>query len=561
METRGKIARLRAWHRLSFAQVVAGIAFFCIYYFTAKLGLSFSPVGKVATAIWVPTGLSLAALILLGIRLWPAVAIAAFFVNYSATGSLLASCGIAAGNTLEAVIGAFLVQRITPNFGRVKDVIAFILLAAVLSTLTSATIGVVSSWLAGIVATSDFWMAWRVWWVGDILSNLVIAPTILVWHSVSRMRWTIWKVAEGAAFLAILFGLNILIFGSWRAELIARYVMPYWVFPMLLWATMRFLQWGAVTATLVVAFVATWGTVNGLGPFTEAALVHNLLSLQTFMGLVAVTNLVFGALVSERRTSETQLRETLATLERERDVRDRFVSTLTHDLRTPLTAAKMSSQLIARQAGREGAVPGLAAKICDNIDRADRMIQDLLDANRIRAGLKVNVEFTEFDLRELVEGALDDLTLLYGDRFLVRAEGELRGCWSRQGLRRILENLCSNAVKYGRSGSKVTILLKGTPGEVSLAVRNVGDPIPAREVQRLFETFQRGSGVEASGKKGWGIGLTIIRGIAESHGGRVMVESGEDGTTFTVSLPRDASEFLGIEKLPNEPVEISQSVS
>jgi PAS domain S-box-containing protein len=224
----------------------------------------------------------------------------------------------------------------------------------------------------------------------------------------------------------------------------------------------------------------------------------------------------------------------------ERDLREQFVSSLSHDLRTPLTAARMSAQMIPRQANLPDKVYSLAAKVKHNIDRADQMITDLLDASRIRAGQGLPIEVAPGDLREVVAGTLEDLTTVHGERFCLQGEERLEGDWDAHALRRLTENLCNNAIKYGDPTGRVTVTLRQDGDEVELAVHNWGRPIPPEEREGLFQHFARAKSAETSGTKGWGIGLTLVKGVAEAHGGSIQVEStSEAGTTFRVRLPRD----------------------
>ena len=235
-----------------------------------------------------------------------------------------------------------------------------------------------------------------------------------------------------------------------------------------------------------------------------------------------------------REEAETALGQ----LKLERDLREQFVSSLSHDLRTPLTAAKMSAQLIPRQANLPDKVYSLAARVRHNIDRADQMITDLLDANRIRAGQGLPVEMAPCEFRQVVVDTLEDLSTVHGERFELRGEEGIQGNWDAHALRRLTENLCNNAIKYGDPTSRVTVSLKRDGDQAELRVHNWGNPIPAEEQALLFQYFARAKSAEASGKKGWGIGLTLVKGVAEAHGGSVCVESTpEKGTTFRVRLP------------------------
>jgi signal transduction histidine kinase len=230
----------------------------------------------------------------------------------------------------------------------------------------------------------------------------------------------------------------------------------------------------------------------------------------------------------------------VTTLERERELRERFVASLTHDLRNPLGAAKMNAQMILRELGKVDVCQRLAGKIVGNIDRVDFMIQDLLDANKIYADQKISIEVEEVDLQNLVHQTLEELAASLGDWFVIEAEGNLRGHWSAKGLRRVVENLCTNAIKYGSPNSPITVSLQDRGDEVTIGVHNSGPVIPAAEKAGIFDLFQRARSAEASGKMGWGIGLTIVKGLVEAHGGRVEVQDLNQGTEFKVTLPRDA---------------------
>src|SRR5881396_3610799 len=154
-----------------------------VYFLAGKLGLHFALVNASATAIWPPAGIALAALLLFGLRLWPVVFAAAFLVNVTTTGSLASSLGIAVGNTLEALIGAALVARFAGGadaFERAQDVFKFVVLAGIVSTAVSATIGVSSLALTDQARWADVGPIWLTWWLGDAAGDLIFAPPLLL---------------------------------------------------------------------------------------------------------------------------------------------------------------------------------------------------------------------------------------------------------------------------------------------------------------------------------------------------------------------------------------------
>ncbi len=229
-------------------------------------------------------------------------------------------------------------------------------------------------------------------------------------------------------------------------------------------------------------------------------------------------------------------------LEAERELRERFVSLLTHDLRTPLSAIKINSQLIERHYNNGPVVLTYATRIKASVNRADQMISNLLDANLIRSGELLPINAESFDLTSLVEKTLEELSVIHGERFILNGAGSIQGHWDIKGLRRIVENLCNNAVKYGSPTTKIIVNLYEKAENAILEVCNNGDPISEQDQKFLFQQFRRGS--KKMLVKGWGIGLTLVRGVAEAHGGRVKVKSEmETGTVFTVIIPLDSRPF------------------
>jgi PAS domain S-box-containing protein len=231
-----------------------------------------------------------------------------------------------------------------------------------------------------------------------------------------------------------------------------------------------------------------------------------------------------------------------ARLEEERELREHFVAALTHDLRTPLQAVRLNAQMLARKGADPAVLHRSSARIVDNIDRADGMIRDMLDANRIRAGEGLLIDVAPCDLTALAREALEELSLVHGGRFALEAPDALEGHWSLEGVRRILENLCTNAIKYGARDRPVTVTLAPSGAEaVTLSVHNWGPPIPPEEQRLLFRQYRRTGAAESGPQKGWGLGLTVVDGLARAHRGEVRVASAAGtGTTFTVTLARDA---------------------
>lgn len=232
-------------------------------------------------------------------------------------------------------------------------------------------------------------------------------------------------------------------------------------------------------------------------------------------------------------------------LENERVLREQFVSILTHDLRTPLTAAKISAQLIMKYPDKTENNKVLASRIVSNIERMDQMIQDLLDVSRIRAGESLIFVMNSCDLRLIAIETLKELSVAYGDRFVLQSDRlPIVGFWNADGIRRVIENLVTNAVKYGASQEPIIITIKSLGEEVQIIVHNSGNPISEDEQKFLFRPFQRATSAQMSENKGWGLGLTLVRGVVEAHGGAIKVSSSEkDGTSFLITIPQDSRPF------------------
>ena len=238
------------------------------------------------------------------------------------------------------------------------------------------------------------------------------------------------------------------------------------------------------------------------------------------------------------------LRAKIGELEAERQVREWFVSVIAHDLRSPLTTAQMTAALIARLPESAPRHRQLADRIRNSVARTNEMLGDLLDANRVRAGMRLALKLAPCDLVVVVREAFAELVAAYGERFRVEGEPSVEGYWSAHDLRRLAVNLGSNGVKYGAEGAPVVFSLAHSPAGAKLAVHNDGPALAQEELACLFRPFARSRAAQARGVAGWGLGLTLVKGVVEAHGGEIRVESAPRmGTTFTVELPLDARPF------------------
>ncbi|HZG37656.1 MAG TPA: HAMP domain-containing sensor histidine kinase [Nodosilinea sp.] len=220
-----------------------------------------------------------------------------------------------------------------------------------------------------------------------------------------------------------------------------------------------------------------------------------------------------------------------------RDIQEMFMVTLTHDLRGPVNIVKMGTQLILRRFDRGDAYLDVTARMISAIDRMDAMIQNLLDASRLRAGQGLKLEFEECNLDKLLREVVEDLNFTYGERFIVVSDAGIKGNSSPKQIRRVIENLANNAIKYGAPDAPITLTLQQTDTQIRLVIHNEGDPIPAEAQSILFQQFRRT--ISAEDKSGWGLGLFLAKNIVKAHQGTIEIKSKEnEGTSFIITLPK-----------------------
>lgn len=229
----------------------------------------------------------------------------------------------------------------------------------------------------------------------------------------------------------------------------------------------------------------------------------------------------------------------------ERELRERYVSTLAHDLRSPLSSAATAARLLRDAPDLPEDRRAVADRILRGVGSTDHMVRDLLDASRIRAGKRLSLTLERTDLLEVVRGAVAELSAVYGDLFRIEGTGPVVGVWSPRDLHRIVTNLGSNAVKYGAQGAPVTLTVARTASGAELRVHNEGPHLTPAELAGLFKPFARAKRALVLGRqRGWGLGLSVVKGSTEAHGGTVAIESAPGrGTTFQIALPLDARPF------------------
>ncbi len=289
-----------------------------VYFLAGKLGLKLAFVHASATAVWPPTGIALASFLVVGYRVWPAIFLGAFLVNITTEGSIATSTGIAAGNTLEGLLGAYLVNKFANGrdaFDKPRTVFKFALLAGVFSTTVSATVGVVSQSLGGFARWNDYGAIWLTWWLGDAAGALLIAPLLVLWTRKPSLRWSQAQVGELVFFLAVLLLTGLVVFAGWLPRGAQNYPLSFLCIPLVIWPAFRFGPREAVTVACLRSGIGIWGTLHRYGPFVQESPNESLIFLQAFMAVISVTAMALAAVVTAQRGGEDALRKAHAELE------------------------------------------------------------------------------------------------------------------------------------------------------------------------------------------------------------------------------------------------------
>jgi PAS domain S-box-containing protein len=271
-----------------------------VYFIAAKVGLKLAFVHVSASAVWPPTGIALVALLLLGYRIWPGVFLGAFLAHLTTEGTALTSAGIALGNALEGLLGAFLLHRFARGqdaFERPQDIVKFVILVGVASTPVSATFGVTSLSVGGFAPWDEYWTIWLTWWMGDTVGAMIVVPLLLLWSRHPRARWEGTRLAEAVFSLASLIIVGQVVFGG-------LVPLAFLATPALVWIAFRFTPRETATAAFILSTLAIWGTLRGVGPFVAATPNESLMMLQAFMGVTTTLAMIFAAVVAESRRGE-----------------------------------------------------------------------------------------------------------------------------------------------------------------------------------------------------------------------------------------------------------------
>ena len=499
------------------------VAIGVIYFALAKGGLALASIHPSATPIWPPTGVALAAVLLWGYRTWPAIFAAAVIANATTAGSVATAIAIATGNSLEAVVGAYLINRWSSGcntFSTPNSVAKFALICFVIATPISASIGLTSLATAGYIERTNFANAWVTWWLGDVTGALVIAPVIVLWASSHYHAFNRNEFLETVGVLATAAAVGLIAFSPLIEQTPSRDPLGFLAILPMLWAALRRGPRDTATVALVLAGITIWGTLTGGGPFTTADLNVSFLLVLMFLISITVPSLLLSADVEVRKKAEESLRRAQIDLERKvaertqelelaNAAKSRFLAMASHDLRQPLHALGL---FVAQL--RTPLKSGERTKTIERVDATrkemDEMFNSLLDISRLDAGI-LTPKITEFPIARLlqkIETTFDQATREKGLRLRVRRSD----AWVRSDamlLERILLNLVSNAVRYTLRGG-IIVGCRRRGEMLRIEVWDSGPGIPEDQKQNIFGEFFQLTAPERYRYGGLGLGLAIV---------------------------------------------------
>jgi signal transduction histidine kinase len=515
---------------------LAAIAF--IYFGLVNVGLALASVNPSASPVWPATGFALAILLLRGYRVWPAIFVGAFLANASSAGSIYTAAAIAVGNSLEGVLGALLINRLSGGvrtFATPAGIAKFALISAA-STAISPAIGVSSLSLGGYAEWAQFGPIFMTWWLGDLAGALVVAPVLVLWAEGPPSRA---HVGEAIAIFVVAAGIGLIAFSPMieqnRTPLVFLALVP------LLWTALRRDPRDTATAAVILSGFAVWGTFAGGGPFLWAGFNESFVLLIMFVVSAAIPSLMLSAMATQLQDSYTMLEgkveERTHQLELANLAKSRFIAAASHDLRQPLHALGL---FVAQL--REHLDSAERTRIVEQIDAAvtdmDELFNAMLDISKLDAGVLVpNIsEFAIASVFKRIESTFTGMAREKDLSFRIASSG----AWVRSDsilLERILLNLVSNAIRCTKEGG--VVLGSRRRGErLHIEVWDTGPGIPEDKRQSVFDEFYRLPDLEHAGHPGLGLGLSIVERLCRLLGHSVELSSvmGK-GCVFRIIVP------------------------
>lgn len=551
--------RQRVWllsiHVLELA--VIALIYFCL----AKIGLTLASVHPSASPVWPATGFALAILLLRGCRVWPAIFAGALLGNLSSAVSTYMAAAIATGNSIEAIVAAFLINRWSSGvhaFTTPTGIVRFALISAAAAAISPA-IGVSSLSFGGYAEWARFSSIYMTWWLGDLAGALMVTPVLVLW---TRGPTTHPHAGETLGIFFVSACIGLLAFSPVIEQTVNRTPLGFLAVIPLLWTALRRKPRDTATVAFILSGFAVWGTSAGGGPFSWAGFNDSFVLLIMFIVSTAIPSLMLSAMAAQLEESHTTLERKVEERTRQlalaNEAKSRLIAVASHDLRQPLHAlglfaAQLHNHLDSMEQSR------IARRINTAVESMNTLFDELMDISQLESGRLVpNIsDFPIASVFKTIENTFDAVAREKGLLFRIVPSR----AWVRSDpvlVQRIMSNLVCNAVRYTNEGG-IVVGCRSRGEELHIEVWDSGPGIPDAERQSIFGEFYRLPSPRDDNNTGLGLGLAIVERLCGllHHSVELSSVMGK-GSVFRIIMPRVSSQSAIAEPAPPAHEDVEQ---
>ena len=516
----------------------------------ALFGFVLLPHGAVAALVWPSSAIGMAALFLFGYDLWPAILLTIAAVLFVRNGNLPLDVTVALGDTLEALLGAYILKRyvrfnpLINTLGNGLGIIA----ASIIPTLISGGIVTFATYYFGDTNLADIQTTWATLWIGHAVTCLSFAPFLIRWLYRPFFTKTWKEILEGIVIFSSISGISYLLFWTTYNSVGSISLIYILILP-LLWAAIRSGPRGTTLALALLSLISTTGVVYGHGPLSVVHNPQTIFLLQVLLGVLDIIFILIAAIIEERKDITNSLAASVAQLESaiekirlDDQAKTNFLAILAHELRNPLAPIFSSVELLKLKVEKSAAEQ---TELIGTIESHTRMISllldDLLDITRITHN-KFELRREPVTMQRVLASSVNTVkTFITARKHTLKLDIPQGEIWLNADpvrLEQIFINLLNNAAKYTDEGGTITLACKVQGGYAVVSVADNGIGMAADKMGGIFELFgqirdlRRGSG-------GLGVGLSLTKRLVELHGGTVEASSSGLGlgSEFTTRLP------------------------